>query len=296
MFFTKRDNSVGNWLWPAAGGENEVEAGFLYTQPALVEKDYSNPNGSTNFIYLSTNPSTDVKDFSSAVTYPNNTEIYGLYTIGVSNRAPIAPSPTGIGEFNRFSVVNPGGIVLPVKVINFRAYQQGSGVQTSWTCLNEMDMGYYEVQRSANATDFTALGSVNALNNGQPSVNYGFYDKQPLQGDNYYRIRIVGKDGSVSYTNVELVLIGSTEPSAISIYPNPVTQYAFTLQLTNIPAGSYSLVVYNTLGQKIVNQPIEHTGGSASQTIYLPAGTARGEYHVRLLGTGLEMDKTMTVQ
>jgi hypothetical protein len=54
--------------------------------------------------------------------------------------------------------------------------------------------------------------------------------------------------------------------------------------------------VYNTLGQKILNQPIEHPGGSASQTIYLPAGTARGEYHVRLIGIALEMDKTMTVQ
>ena len=106
---------------------------------------------------------------------------------------------------------------------------------------------------------------------------------------------MVGKDGSISYTNTEVVVIGGGL-SGINIFPNPVTQHTFTLQLTNIPAGQYTLIVYNTLGQKILNQEIGHSGGSASQTIYLPAGTARGEYHLRLLGTGLEVDKTMTVE
>ncbi len=289
LFYTKRDNSVGNWLWPAAGGENEVEAGFMYTQNSLVEKDYSGIG--TNFIRLSDNG--DVMDFSNAATYPLNTEVYGVYTIGVSKA--IDSSTNGIQLFNRFSVVNPTGIVLPVKVIDFRAYQQGSGVQIGWTCLNEMNMDYYEVERSANATDFVTLGSVAALNSGQPSVNYSFYDRQPLQGDNYYRIKVLGKDGSISYTNTEVVVIGGGL-SGINIFPNPVTQHTFTLQLANIPAGRYTLIIFNTLGQKLLNQEINHAGGSASQTIYLPAGTARGEYHVKLFGTGLEVNKMMTVE
>ncbi len=68
-------------------------------------------------------------------------------------------------------------------------------MQTSWTCLNEVNMDHYEMQRSADATEFITLGSVSALNNGKPSNNYSFYDGHPLQGDNYYRIKIVGKDG-----------------------------------------------------------------------------------------------------
>jgi hypothetical protein len=201
----------------------------------------------------------------------------------------------GIYQFNRFSITSPNGIVLPVQVINFKAYQQGSGVQTSWTCLNEVNMDHYEVQRSVDATNFITLGSVTALNNGEPSVNYSFYDQNPLQGDNYYRIKIVGKDGSISYTNVEVVVIGGGL-SSINIFPNPVTQHAFTLQLSNIAAGKYSLLIYNTLGQLLLKQEIDHAGGSASQTVYLPAGTARGEYHVRLLGTNLQVEKTLTVQ
>ncbi len=66
--------------------------------------------------------------------------------------------------------------------------------------------------------------------------------------------------------------------------------------MNNIPAGKYSLLIYNTLGQLLMNQEIDHAGGSASQTIYMPVGTARGEYHVRLLGTNLQVDKTLTVQ
>ena len=284
LFFVDRSPTG----WPTA--ENEVEntpAPFDFTNIALVERDYSGTD--PNFIAIASG--SDIMSFPNG-TY-NNQEVYAQYSIGVS--PDYSGATKGLFQFNRFSITSPSDIILPVKVINFRAYQQGSGVQTSWTCLNEANMDHYEVQRSADATDFLKLGSVLALNNGKPSNNYSFYDSHPLQGDNYYRIKIIGKDGNISYTNVEVVFIGGGL-SSINIFPNPVTQHIFTLHMNNIVAGKYSLLIYNTLGQLLLNQEIDHAGGSASQTIYLPAGTARGEYHVRLLGINLRVDKMLTVE
>jgi len=288
LFFVERDNSSGNF--PAV--ENEVEGqpdvAFSYASPIiLVEKDYDSNN--PNFIAYS--QLGDMQSFPFG-TYSGK-EVYALYTVGIS--PDVAGNKNGIYQFNRFSITNPGGIILPVKVVYFTAYQKGSGVQTNWTSLNEININHYEVQRSSNAADFNTIGSVQALDNGQTSINYNFTDANPVTGNNYYRIKIFGNDGTITYTNIDVVNIGGG-PGSINIYPNPVTNHLFTVQFTNIPAGKYTMEVYNTLGQKIITQSLEHFGGSASQTILLPSGTAKGEYYVQLLGTNLKVNKTLTVQ
>jgi hypothetical protein len=219
--------------------------------------------------------------------------VYGQYTVGIS--PDFVGNTNGIYQFNRFSLTNPGGILLPVKIINFKAYQQGSGVQINWTSINEINIDHYEVQRSADAANFETIGNVAALNNGQSSINYGSFDKQPLQGNNYYRVKAIGKDGSISYTNIEVVIIGG-DVSSLNIFPNPVTNHVFVLQLNNIPAGKYPISIYNTTGQQIFNTEIDHIGGSVSQTISLPATIAKGEYYLKMNGSNVDFNKMINIQ
>jgi len=144
LFFTKRD-------WTGWGSsENEVEMGFNYAQPALVQKDYTgSPSG-----FMNLSAGTDINNFIGA---PYESEIYGLYSVNISNNLR-----NGITEFTRFSVVNPGDIILPVTIINFQAYQKGSGVEIDWSGLDERNFDHYEVQRSADGTNFTPLANVKA--------------------------------------------------------------------------------------------------------------------------------------
>ena len=77
--------------WPVT--ENEVEGGYLYTQNALVSKDYS--GNANNFIFLSSGG-----DVQNALSNNNNTEIYGQYTIGISTGPGMGTSKNGITIFN----------------------------------------------------------------------------------------------------------------------------------------------------------------------------------------------------
>jgi len=138
-----------------------------------------------------------VQTFINNVTYPYNTEVYAQYTIGISNHIS-----DGIHQFNRFSVVNPGGIILPVNIISLTAQLQGAAVALAWTSLNELNVAYYEVEHSGDARSFISMGRVAALNNGMPKIDYTFTDEYPGKGDNYYRIKAVDKDGSYKYTNI----------------------------------------------------------------------------------------------
>ncbi|CAN5730107.1 hypothetical protein BH10BAC2_BH10BAC2_15910 [soil metagenome] len=280
LFFTKRD-----WIgW--GSDENEVEAGFNYAQTALVQKDYSPDRGS--FINLSSGG--DIQDFTQSVSYPYNTEIYGIYTINVSNSLT-----NGIAQFNRFSVVNPGDIILPVSLSNLKAYQKENKIQVDWEAHNELNMRQYEIEKSLDGNSFVKIGITPALNNGLPVNRYTIPDANPLQGNNFYRIKAIDKDGRVIYSTVVKVNISNVK-SSIVVMPNPVIDNTINIKLNNVPSGRYNLILYNVLGQPVLQRTIEHAGGSSSQVFTLPSAAPNGVYVLRLLNKSGSFETRLVVQ
>jgi hypothetical protein len=200
LFFTKRN--ITDW----GVDENEVEGGFDYSQAALIQKNYTG-----NVLNLSAGA--DLQNFVNSLTYPYNTEIYGIYRIGVRNNLT-----NGIQQFNRFSVVNPFNLILPVSIVNFNAYKIGSGVNINWTAANEINVDHYEIERSANGIKFISLERVNAFNHGS-STNYSKMDLIPLTGNNFYRIKAIDRNGAFRYTSIALVDMANGKTS-MTIYPN----------------------------------------------------------------------------
>ncbi len=265
LFFTKRDVTGYPFL------EDEVESPFNYGDIHLAQQNASN-------VFVNISSASDTKNFIASA---NGTEIYGLYTYGVS--PDNVGGLQGINTFNRFAVINSADYILPVNIIGFKAWQQGTAVQLAWTALNEIDIDHYEVERSADARGFTVLGNVAAKNTGS-SADYSFADQKPNTGNNYYRIKVYDKNGAIYYTQIINVIINANGGAAITIYPNPVSNGRFTLQMTNMSAAKYNLLIYDEKGRLVFSRTIEHTGGSASQSIELPAGTAAGVYEVNLMG------------
>jgi hypothetical protein len=262
LFFTKRDMTG----WGSA--ENEVEAGFNYGQMALVQKDYSDNRG--NFINLSKGA-----DIQNVIGAPYDTEVSAQYSVNISNN-----NSNGIEQFNRFSIVNPESIILPITFINFKAYQKGPKVEIDWITDEERNFDHFEVERSGDGTTFTTILTVKAINNGTITY-YNKLDPAPLQGNNFYRVKAIDKNGTAVYTGIAKVNICCGK-GTISIYPNPVLNKTFNLQFSNMPQGRYQLVMYNSIGQKLLIKMIEHPGGSISQTIQLPSNIAGGAYFVKV--------------
>src|SRR6266700_7951364 len=91
LYFTKRDWSSS----PFGSAQDEIEDGFLYNDPHLIQKNSVNQ-------FFNNASSTDVIDYSNNSTYPYDiTEIYGLYTKGIS--PDLNNNKNGIIGFYRFS-------------------------------------------------------------------------------------------------------------------------------------------------------------------------------------------------
>ena len=176
---------------------------------------------------------------------------------------------------------------LPVTLTAIKATPKNSGVEVSWTVTNEQNMKQYVVERSTDGGRTYTSVAEQAAANASVSNNYIGFDAAPLRGDNIYRIKMEGKEGSISYSATVKVTISEQGGIQISLYPNPVSRTRqggkASLQLKGLSAGVYSLNVYSHGGQRVYQKKITVLAASASQTedIRLNGGLAQGSYEVR---------------
>lgn len=119
-------------------------------------------------------------------------------------------------EFSPF-IVTRTGTILPVNLRSIAASLQANKALISWNVSNEESLLKYEVEKSTDRVNFSYVGTVAATQN--PS--YNFTDPAMITAVTYYRLKIIGLNGDIKYSQVVVVRPGNQ--AGISIYPNPVT-------------------------------------------------------------------------
>jgi len=152
----------------------------------------------------------------------------------------------------------PTQFALPINLVSFNASLVNGAVQLWWSTASETNAAGFEVERSSDATQFTTAGKVTA--NGTAS-SYTYTDDQPLSGVSYYRLKLVDKDGTYTYSNTISINNVTTTGTHLSVYPNPVIS---TFTLTHGKAVSGAVIKVMTIdGKTIVSQPVA-TGATQS--------------------------------
>ena len=179
----------------------------------------------------------------------------------------------------RFMIVFNSKAPLYASEIKVKASVKAKAAVIDWTVSAEKDVDHYTVESSKNGKDFSAINNTQA--NNKANSAYSYTDNQAANGDNYYRIKAISKDGTVQYSNIAKVTIGDRR-EGISIYPNPVVGKTMNVQLSNIAAGNYEVVLYNANGQQVMAQTLQHAGGSITTTMNLPANLPSGIYQLKI--------------
>ena len=71
---------------------------------------------------------------------------------------------------------------------------------------------------------------------------------------------------SIVFKSAKVVPV-TTMKGNISVCPNPVTEKTFVVEMSNIAAGKYNVVLVNNLGQEVMNTSINHVEGSTIESI-----------------------------
>lgn len=113
------------------------------------------------------------------------------------------PSSDVLFEFGSFALASTtSNNPLPIELLHFDAVNKGSAVHCAWATASERDNDHFTVERSANGTDFTEVGRVQAAGNSSSVIDYGLLDPAPFSGLSYYRLRQTDIDGTNSLSQV----------------------------------------------------------------------------------------------
>ena len=286
--FANPDDSTG------AGVNWRVNFGTNGTKTFTIR--YANGSGSNRPANLLVNGTV----VASAIAFPptNNWTTWSTVTVSVDvNTNPSAivrlegTSSGGTANIDNITITNstaavcgsPDEIVLPLKLISFSGKALKGTIQLTWQTSDEVNTNYFELQRSFNGKDFFEIATEKAI--GQGSNFYHSIDRQPQAGKNYYRLKILDKDGRVTYT---LILTITTDNSAakFTMYPNPARNVlVLACSGTN---GSAVITIYNQSGQKVLERKM------ANSNVTIPIShLAKGVYSVKIVSNNYTEVKKM---
>ena len=226
-------------------------------------------------------------DFYSGIFYKLKSNGVGGFNTFTQNLAP-----TGIVNFGEtedgevYVVSNTNNSVmrlmatsfLPLNLISFTGERNTKGVQLNWATSAEKNVKEFEIEYSYDGSSFNYLSNITA-NKGEKGGNYGYLHELKMNGDIFYRLKIVENDNAdISYSSV--VRIKMNNVSNVIIAPSIVNRGEINVNIS--PGSSYSyLDIVDINGVTLMRMDI--TGRSNLFTIPLD-NLAKGIYFVRVSG------------
>jgi hypothetical protein len=233
-------------------------------------------NGGTGSITTGTNPFVGVTA-STAYNYvgiPSCTAATPATLSCLGNNLAIQINGPGIPD----QIVSCTQTPLPVKLITFNGKEISTGILLNWTTATEDNFDYFQIERADETLAFnTIVSHIPGKGGVNVATSYTYSDYVPIQGKNYYRLKSIDLDGSYEYSNVIMVYT-SAGNSNIKLYPNPVNERTFTLELQDNMGLPVNLLLVDRLGRSLYSEIL-----SANTTqIHLPASIETGIYFVKL--------------
>lgn len=222
MIWNNWDQSINNvstqeyWELDAVSGTPTPKVVLSWNAPA--------PSGTV----------TDINDLTVAHWTGSNFEDLGTGTLTGNTTSGTVTSSSNTSSFSPFAVASSSsGNTLPLTLVDFSARCTEQHVLLDWVTQTEINVDYFEVQRSANGQDFEALGMVEAEGNSRQRLTYNTIDNNPLMDENNYRLKMVDLDGTYTYSAIEQVHFGRDQQQ-LSVFPNPA-QAGTTISFSESP-------------------------------------------------------------
>ncbi len=117
---------------------------------------------------------------------------------------------------------------LSVKFIRFYAAQLGDHVQVHWITSSETNNDFFTIERSMDMVQWEVLEIVPGAGTSPGGGDYLYYDVEPKDGVNHYRIKQTDLDGSYDYSHIEKVAIDFLvdDIDEVAVIPNPLPGFS----------------------------------------------------------------------
>ncbi len=156
--------------------------------------------------------------------------------------------------------------VLPVDLLSFNAKAMPDGNKLTWETIAERNNKQFEIQKSADITNWETIGTVLGAGTSDVIKTYSFIDDNVKGIINYYRLKQIDKTGEFKYSQI-VSIKNMIETVFISpLRPNPATSFIeFDINTKNIE--TINIQIVDMLGKTLLSQIKQLTNGFQTANI-----------------------------
>jgi len=175
---------------------------------------------------------------------------------------------------NRFRLIIGQNQQAALKLLTFGADKTQDGSLLRWKVTNEYTSTTFYVERSTDKGDtFQPIGSAQSNNGG----SYNLVDKNPVTGENRYRLKLYDMNGNITYSRVATLVYDAVRKNIannINIYPNPTTSDINVSvghdSFEDFEKSGYSIKIVNSFGLVVKEGKAEESTWHANIGDLLP--------------------------
>jgi hypothetical protein len=181
------------------------------------------------------------------------------------------------------------GNVLPVSWLYFQGRNEKNKVLLEWATTNEVDNGFFLLEKSQDGDNYSQLAKVNASKAPKPTEEYAYTDEYPSK-DNYYRISQVDVNGSKNIFRTIRVQSESLTEGLTYVKGNNIV-----VMINGQQSGQVAAEIYSIDGRKMSSRQVALSSGT--NTLHLERPVQKGIYIVSIKkGTKLTYSSKVLVE
>ncbi|MDC0231331.1 T9SS type A sorting domain-containing protein [Aureispira] len=153
-------------------------------------------------------------------------------------------------------------------------------VQLNWVTESEDKLTYFEIERSHDGINFYTIGNRIAKGNSIYETSYSTLDKMPLNGPNYYRLKMIKENGESEFSVIRVVVFRKDD-GLFMVYPNPFDQ-VINIRFESSKTDNLHVLIFNSIGQQVFESLYLINKGLNNLDLNLKAELPKGAYIMRV--------------
>jgi len=235
-FFEYPHNALGGYA--VTGGLVYRGTEFPALQGYYICADYVNPNG-----WLIKKTGANTYSITEQTNFPAHISSFGDAEDGTLYAVSLDGS---------IFKVNVAG-ALAINLLHFTGIVANGQDQLNWQAVNDGSLAKFEIERSADGTAFSTIGTVYKNNTGADDYSFA---TGTLNTERYYRLKIISNTGSMQYSatihlngQANMVVVINNGPGQLQLQTSVALKKLWlintagqqVLQTENISSGTYTL-------------------------------------------------------
>jgi pimeloyl-ACP methyl ester carboxylesterase len=190
--------------------------------------------------------------------------------------------------------INNGFVPLPVTLAGITAWRVGEKVQLAWKTETEINSSHFILEKSTNGQLFNPIGTIAAAGFSNAENSYQYTDALPVNGVNYYRLRMVDKDGQFAYSNIVTINLKDLKTLSASINSTLAGKGSIQFNISSNKSQPANLIITDGSGRKYASLTLQLQPGF--NRVDKPMTLATGIYYANLRVADNTMTTTFVTQ